>query len=398
MNKHSTRIILAGFLTVFVSFTIRYCYGMLLQEMLREFSMSKTEAGVIFASYFVAYTVCSPVMGFFADKFSIRAILPLFVAVLGLGTLLMSRANSVLDASLFFTIAGIGHSACWVSIVTLVQRWVKASRRGTALALVDLGSAVGIGTWSFLLPQIVSSYDWRVGWISLGLVAFLIALMDLLLVRNHPAVESSIETLDSETSAMKRTYGSLLKDRNLWFIGLSYLLLGFCVLIPFTFLTIYATQQLNIPYELSTRLIAVIAVSGVFGKLVLAPLSDVLGRIRVMMLCGALIAAASLGMAYSREFGGLILFTITFGCGYGAIWPIYAASASDFFPGNVTGSVIGLWTLFLGAGSIVAPVVSGWSIDITASYVSAFLIATGSAILSILFLVPMLLRRRSKSQ
>jgi len=76
---------------------------------------------------------------------------------------------------------------------------------------------------------------------------------------------------------------------------------------------------------------AVIGIAAIVGKLVLGPVSDIIGRIKVMMLCAALVAAGCLGIAYSERLLTLILFIITFGLGYGAIWSMYAASASDFF-------------------------------------------------------------------
>ncbi|GAH81683.1 unnamed protein product, partial [marine sediment metagenome] len=161
------------------------------------------------------------------------------------------------------------------------------------------------------------------------------------------------------------TYGRLLGDIRFWLIGLSYLLIGFSILIPFAFLSTYAVQELMLPYEVAVRLITVIGIGAVVGKMVLGPFSDTVGRIRVMMLCAALIAVGSLGMAYNQEFLILILFTAIFGLGYGAIWSLYAASASDYFSKESAGSIVGLWTLYLGVGSIISPIIAGWIADTT---------------------------------
>jgi MFS family permease len=119
----------------------------------------------------------------------------------------------------------------------------------------------------------------------------------------------------------------------------------------------------------------------VFGKLVLGHLSDTLGRIRVMMLCGALVAMGCLGMACFQGYITLILCTFVFGIGYGAIWPVYAASAVDYFSKESAGGVVGLWTIYLGVGSMLSPVMTGWTIDATGGYVWAFILAMISAVL-----------------
>jgi MFS family permease len=84
----------------------------------------------------------------------------------------------------------------------------------------------------------------------------------------------------------------------------------------------------------------------------------------------------------------LFIFSIIFGIGYGTLWPVYAASARDLFPKNYSGSVIGLWTLYHGLGSIISPVLSGWMIDATGTYVWAFILAMSCSFLSLLLLLP----------
>jgi len=391
MSKRAVAIIIAGFFTLFVAFAIRYGYGLLLPQMIPSLAISKTGAGIIYSSYFIAYTIFSPILGLLVDRSDARILLTSFVALLGIGAYLMSFASSVINASLFFALAGIGHSACWVPFVTVVQRWVGERRRGTALAILDLGSGTGIAVWSILIPLIISSYNWRAGWTSLGLLAFLVAGMNFFLVRSHPPVESEPQEPRIEPPAripIKVAYMAIFQDRKFYLIGLSYLLLSFCILIPFAFLATYAAQELLIPYKSATRLVAVIAVAGAFGKLGLGPLSDIVGRIRVMMLCGAFTAAGGLGMVYAQGFSVLILFTAIFGIGYGTIWPVYAAAARDFFSKEYAGSVVGLWTLYHGVGSILSPIIAGWTIDATGGYVWAFVLAVISAVMSLLLLIP----------
>ena len=394
MSNRAVAIIIAGFFTLFASFAIRYGYGLLLPQMIPSLGISKTEAGIIYSSYFIAYTIFSPILGLLVDRSDARLLLTFFVALLGIGAYLMSFSSSVLYASLFFTLAGIGHSACWVPVVTVVQRWVSERRRGMVLAIVDLGSATGIAVWSILIPLIIGSYSWRAGWKSLGLLAFLVAGMNFFLVKSHPPVESSPQGPSVAAPAripIKVAYMAIFRDTKFYLIGLSYMLLSFSILIPFAFLATYANEELLIPYKSATLLVAVIGVTGAFGKLVLGHLSDIAGRIWVMMLCGVLTAAGGLGMAYVQGFSWLILFTAVFGIGYGTIWPVYDAAARDFFSKEYAGSVVGLWTVCHGIGSMLSPLIGGWTIDVTGSYGWAFLLTAISGVMSLLLLIPILM-------
>jgi OFA family oxalate/formate antiporter-like MFS transporter len=389
MSKRALAVLIACFCTVFTSYAIRYGYGVLLPEMLPSLAISKTEAGVIYTSFFVAYTVFSPLLGLMGDRYDVRLLLTLFVATLGAGTFLMSYASSILQASLFYTLAGIGSAACWAPTMALAQRWTSDKHRGRTLALVDVGSASGIIGTSTAVPMIVIANNWRTGWMSLGILGFAVAAINFLLVRSPPGEQSKPgqKSPGRHGEPVSVIYMKLLRDIRFWLIGLAYLLTGFSILIPFAFLSTYAVQELAFPYESAARLLTVIGAGAIVGKLTLGPLSDKVGRIRVMMLCAALIAVGSLGMAYGRGIT-LILLTAIFSLGYGAAWSMYAASASDYFSKETAGSTVGLWTVYLGIGSILAPVIAGWIADTTGTLAWSFVLAAAGAVISLFLLVP----------
>ena len=390
MKHRVVAIIVAGFSTIFVAFAIRYSYGLLLPEMLSDLAISKTEAGIIYSSYFLVYTLSSPILGLLVDRTDARALLTIFVVLLGLGALLMSFSVTVTQASIFFALAGLGHSACWAPVVTVVLRWVSEKRRGLALSFVDLGSASSIAFWSIMIPLILGPHSWRSVWVFLGLSAFLAAGMNFLFIKSRPPREETGPSGSGKIQVpVKEVYRAIFRDRKFYLIAFSYLLISFAILIPFTFLTTYASQELSIPYQSAAGLVAVIGIAGALGKMALGHVSDIIGRVKVMMLCGLLTGAGGLGLTFGREFTTLLVFTIIFGVGYGTIWPVYAASARDLFPMEYSGSIVGLWTLFHGLGSVLAPVFAGWTIDATGSYLWAFILVVISSVLSFLLLLPL---------
>ncbi len=196
---------------------------------------------------------------------------------------------------------------------------------------------------------------------------------------------------------IKTAYKAIFRDKKFYLIGLSYLFISFSILIPFTFLTTYATQELKISYQSAAWLVALIGIAGAIGKLPLAHLSDTVGRIKVMMLCGVLTGSGGLGMAYSPGFGFLSVSTVVFGVGYGTIWAVYAASSRDLFSSDYSGSIVGLWTLYHGIGSVFAPVFAGWTIDATGTYAWAFILVVISSVFSLLLLLPLVKTATVKS-
>jgi OFA family oxalate/formate antiporter-like MFS transporter len=391
MSKRAIAVLSACILTVFAAYAIRYSYGTLLPEMLPSLGISKIQAGAIYSSYFIAYTVLSPVMGMISDRYDIRIILAVFVSIMGAGTFLMQYSNSILQASAFFTIAGIGCAACWAPVMAVAQRWTSDKRRGLTLAIVDAGSTLGVIAAGSLVPLAVAASDWRLGWMSLGILGLALGIVDFVLVRSYP--KSNSYSAPAKTGGREKlvgiTYKQLFSDRRFWLIGFAYMLTGFAIMMPFTFISTYAVQELSFSYDLATMLVTIIGVGGLVGKLTLGPISDRLGRIKVMVMCAILITGGCLAIAYNRGLA-LMIFTFIFGFGYGACWSMYAACASDFFSKINAGGIIGLWTFYLGIGLLTSPIVGGWLADTTGTLTWSFIVAAAAGLLSLLLLLPML--------
>jgi len=390
MINRNTGVLFACFLIIFVHYALRYSYGTLLPEMLGPLSMTKAQAGIIYSSYFIAYTALAPVLGYLSDRYNVRTILVIFVAVMGGGAFLMAYPSTVSQASLFFAVAGVGCSACWAPVMALAQRVTSDKRRGMTLAFVDAGSSLGVMSAGALTPLIVAAYDWQTGWASLGILGFASAIVSFFLIPGRPGKQSNS---GAEPKGKKKltgiTYRELFSDKRFWLVGLAYLFTGFAIIVPFAFISTYAVQELSLPYNSATRLVTLIGVGGVVGKIVLGPISDKWGRIKILVISAVLITGGNLAMAYTRGWT-LITFTFIFGLGYGACWSMYAACASDFFSKQAAGGIIGLWTVYFGVGTMLSPMMAGWIADRTGTLMWSFLIAMSGGLASLLLLLPML--------
>ena len=67
---------------------------------------------------------------------------------------------------------------------------------------------------------------------------------------------------------------------------------------------------------------------------------------------------------------------------------MYASAASDYFSKESAGSIVGLWTVYLGVGSTLSPIIAGWIADTTGTLAWSFVMAAGGAVISLILLVP----------
>jgi MFS family permease len=68
---------------------------------------------------------------------------------------------------------------------------------------------------------------------------------------------------------------------------------------------------------------------------------------------------------------------------------MYAAAASDYFSRESSGTIVGLWTVFLGIGSVISPIISGWLADTTGTIAWSFGLGAAVAAVTLVLLIPL---------
>lgn len=393
---HWAWVILAVcFVDLFVNYSIRLGFGVVLPEMIRSLELNRTQGGAIFNFYLAVYVCLTPFAGNLTDRFGARRIITLFCIVLGIGTLLMGTVERFWTACIFFALVGAGASAMWTPVITVVQRWFGRRRRGMALGILSTGFGLGFATTGWLFPVLVSSFSWRFCWYMLGASALIMVLVNGIFLRSGPedlqmspwGEEEDDFHLGSggnpneEGSDREGRYGEIFRLSRFWTIGASYAFIACALYMITTFMVDYADVELGLGFKKASFLATIHGLSQVVGALTIPILSDRIGRRLTLTGSNMFIALSILGVVASVitnvRWGIPILFvSIAFlGIFYGVTWPMYGACGGDYFRKEVMGTVIGAWTPFYGLGAISAHFISGRIRDITQSFQMAFYLA-----------------------
>jgi len=384
-------ILLATFLTVFVSFSIRSGFGILLPEIMDALALTKAQAGYIGSAYFVAYMVFAPLLGVLTDKIGGRKVITAFCIVMGAGTILMGTITSLWTACLFHFIVGVGAAACWAPVSALLQKWFSARQRGMALGIMTVGAYLGSAIMGLILPGLLFGYGWRFGWYLLGLLALIVVPITGLLLRSKPedvSIKVQSEVSNLRTPMAQINYRDMLRTSKFWLIGTSYLAMAFATYVAYTFLVTYATKELKMEYTVASMLVTVSALCGIPGALILPALSNRLGRRRTLAVSNLMLAfiLSAFVLAKSNIFL-LALSAVAFGVFSGGIWPIYAACAADYFSPTVVGTVMGFWTTLYSLGSIISPPIAGYLTDIHGTFFWSFIMSSTAAVMATLLIL-----------
>ncbi len=395
---HWAWIILATcFVNLFINYSVRLGYGIVLPEMIKDLSLSRTAGGTIFNAYLFSYIILTPITGYLTDRFGARYVITTCTFILGAGVFLMGTAESLWTACLFYTIVGLGSTGMWTPIITVVQRWFAPNRRGLALGILSTGYGLGFATMGVVFPWIVNQFSWRYSWYFLGTGALLMVVANGLLLRSDPAAagylpwgqkEGSLLTEAGKGSNPKREpLSNVFKNSAFWLIGLSYFSISYSLYGITTFMVDYAQNQIGLPFEKASFLATIHGVCQVVGVLTVLPLSDYIGRKRTIIISNSFITICLAGiLLYGSSWVMLSVLVGALAVFYGVIWPMYGACAGDYFPKEVMGTVIGAWTPFYGLGAILVHWVSGVLRDSTGSYGYSFTINTVMAALAVLLM------------
>lgn len=370
---------------LFINYSVRLGYGVVMPEMIRTLGFSRAASGTIYNSYLFVYITITPFTGYLTDRIGARRVITVCLLILGFGTFLMGTAQNLWKASLFFAITGLGASGIWTPVLTIMQRWFVHHRRGFAMGLVATGYGVGFAAMGAVFPWIVANFDWRYAWFFLGGIAFVMVFVSGIFLRSEPAGsglkpwghrESPGSTDNTPGTGKKRIpLTAILRNHQFWIIGCSYFAITYSCYGITTFMVDYAKYQLGMPLEKATFLATIHGIGQIIGVLTILPLSDYLGRKKTTIISNAFITFSLIGiLACGNMWGLLYAFIGCLGIFYGVTFPIYGLCAGDYFPQEAIGTVIGAWTPFYGSGAIIAHWVTGILRDKTGVYDQAFMI------------------------
>ena len=385
------------FVNLFINYSIRLGYGVVLPEMIRTLHLGRTDAGSIFNAYLLTYIAITPFTGYLTDRFGARRVIALGALVLGIGVLSMGTVQNLWTACLSYAVVGLGATGMWTPVITVVQRWFVPHRRGLALGILSTGYGLGFATMGAAFPWIVHHYNWRYAWYCLGAAAIAVVAVNAGLLRSSP--ESAglrpwgqkeadpVSSTGEDTVRQAHSLSYVFKRPVFWLIGGSYFCIAYALYGITTFMVDYAKYQLQLPLEKASFLATIHGVGQILGVLTILPISDYIGRKKTVLFSNAMITAALAGILIKGDSWSMLAFFVGWvAVFYGATFPVYGACAGDYFPKEMMGTVIGAWTPFYGIGAISTHWITGLLRDATGVYGHAFAINVGMAALSIVFM------------
>jgi len=398
-------VVAAAFCVALVAYGVQYSFGIFLEPLSEDFGWSWTLVSGAASFFMFSRGALAILTGWITDRYGPRMTVAIGGFILGLGLILTSQINAAWQLYLFYGLmGGFGLSVAFTPLVATVSRWF-VSKRGLAIGIVLAGIGAGTAVMSPLANYLVATYEWRLSYIIIGLLALIIIIPGALLLRRDPdekgllplgkaeaiaGNEENSNIAKKEDSLTSERAGFSLKDavhtRAFWLLLAMIIFWSICVQMTMIHIFPHATKGLGITRELAANFLIVIGVFSIIGRPVMGAVSDRLGGKRTLAIGLVLQALAMFWLLRATDIWMLYLFAAFFGFAYGGCVPQLPVIAGEIFELKSIGTIIGVQMLGVAIGGAIGPLLGGYVFAVTGSYYFAFMV---SGICTILTLVPL---------
>ena len=363
-----------------------------------DLGISIAHSGVLLSAFLLVYAFCQLPAGAVVDRFGARLVLSAGLALWSLAQVLGGMVSTFRQFLAVRGLLGVGESPQYPSCARIVTDWFGQRDRGLATGIWNCSSSLGTAIAAPLLTILMLHLGWRWMFISMGIAGLVVGAAFYSLHRDPKHLRLSDAELEylsgpeRETQPMTwRDWRRLFEFRTTWgmlcgFFGIIYMNWLYFAWLP---------QYLEIQWHLSiarTGWVAAIPFTcGVVGSVAVGRVCDVLSRrgfsainsCKVPIVCAlfgvvlcTVLAAYSSSSLFAVVLISLSLFLLNGSST--AAWAMATVAA----PKNYAASLGSIQNFGGYLGGTLAPVVTGYMVQATASFQSALLVAAAVALLA----------------
>jgi MFS family permease len=334
----------AAFAIIALSIGTLFTLGVFLKPIEEGMGWSRSSIGAVGLLNWLVMGLGGIAAGYLSDRFGTRVVVLVGGALLGLGLVLSSQVREAWQLYVTFgVLVGAGVSAFYVPLTVLAIRWFD-DRRGMAAAIVSAGNGLGIMALSPLSRWLIDELDWRLAFVVLGDLAWLIVIPCALLLKPSPTAAAA-SGWASGRAIVPAPVGQILVSWPIWAIALTHFACCAAHSGPIFHLVSHAIDQ-GVGSMAAASILGVSGLSSIVGRVGSGIVADRLGVKRTLI---AMLAAQAvlipLYLAATSE-GSLWGLSLVFGVAYGGVMPLYAVLTREYFGEAIMGTAYG-WVFFI---------------------------------------------------
>ena len=385
-------VFLSGGLTIGMT---QYSFGIFVEPLESQFGWTRTEINAALAFGFIS-GLLAPVVGRLMDRYGVRPIIVVSVALISAGLLLRPLISELWHWYLFHALVFAGMpGASVLASGKVVGMWFPATR-GRMMGAVTAGNNFGGLTMVPLATLILAIAGWEWAYIGFGIIMALVALAALLIIRDRQEdVESEARRtgrahmLTSSARAVARTGLTLsqaMRTRSFYLITIGLTAASFTYQGILTQIVPHLENE-GFSTPAAAAALTLVAAMGIGSKLGFGRLSESITARRSAVIA---VAFQTMGVGLMISPGGTPVLwagVFVFGLGFGGLGAMIVLSVSEAFGLYAFGAIMGMVNLAMITSMAAGPLLTGALFDSTGSYHAPFAIIIGVFVLGMVALL-----------
>lgn len=379
-------------------------FGVFFKSLASEFNLSRATTSAVFSVSMLLLCLFSIVGGRALDRYGPKIVLLLMGLFTGLSLLLTSQTSSAWQLFITYSLLlAAGCGAAYTVTMSTVSRWFDR-KRGLAVGIAGSGGGLGVMVMAPLATYLISRFDWRMAYLVIGLIAWLVVIPLSRLLKKEPQEIGALpDGINSDSRTVRKGEGITLpssltvlqafRTRSFWLMMFIWSLFSFCMLFVLTHIVPHATD-IGISAGEAAAILSLIGGTRAAGMILLGSVADRVGRKTTAIVCTLFQAGAMMWLILAQDSWMLYLFAIVYGLANGGLLSSITALLGDTFGLAKIGSILGMLDIGWSIGAATGPFVGGLIFDINSSYSVAFLL--GAAVMAIAALIIVLIRRETR--
>jgi ACS family hexuronate transporter-like MFS transporter len=382
------------FFATTINYIDRQVLGILAPVLQKEIGWSEIEYGYIVTAFQLAYAIGLLFAGRLIDRIGTKLGFAIAIVVWSVAAMGHALAKTVIGFGAARFALGVGEAANFPAAIKATAEWFPKKERALATGIFNSGANVGAVFAPLVVPWLTIEYGWQMAFIVTGALGF-IWLVFWWLEYERPEVskklgQPELEYILSdppEPSVAQIPWRSLLGYRQTW----AFILGKFLTDPIWWFYLYWLPKFLNTKYDLNIAqlglpliVIYMMTTVGSIGggwlssRFISSGMAINKARKLVMLIC-ALCIVPIMGAAEVGLWVAVGLIAVAAAAHQGWSANIFT-TASDMFPKNAVGSVVGLGGMAGAVGGMILATTAGYILEFTGSYFILFIIS-GSAYL-----------------
>ena len=310
-------------------FILRLWPGLMMQQIMTQFSIDASQFGLIAACYYYGYAGMQIPVAILLDRFGTKKIVFAFAIVCGLAMALFTYSDNWYLACFSRFLIGAGSAVGFLGVSKVISEWFPAVQYTKMIGLSFSVGLIGAIYGGKPIGILIETYPWQNIAFTLSIISIVIACGAYAFLRSPTRAKE--DAINNRASFGMIDLKHVLSLPQIWQLALANLLMvgaleGFSDVwgVPYL-MTAYAISKSN-----AAQLVSFVFFGMIFGGPLLAWCSKKLGHYRVIMLCGFGMAAAFGVLLFNHDYHWWLLaglfFSIGILCCYQVI--VFAAGAN----------------------------------------------------------------------